>query len=248
MSTIDEPVEFDGQYALAAGKKLGAGRVVLCQLASLGDKVIVQYLMADVAEGRVILQDRLTASSVEDLDTVMKRVAVSLAEQAPVQQTAQVGLITQQESRQPLKRGANKFGGFSFGYLFPLSGYDDAGRSFAMDFRAGAEFESYAAGMQLFIRKGFGINLFSSYLLSKKDVCPYIGGGLGFHWVSHEGHYSDPETSHEEKQGDGFEVTVNGGLRLFHTYNFQLLINGAFSFCLNDYHDQAFVLTFGLLR
>ena len=252
-TALDSAFEFDPHYASAAGQKLGADKVVLCQLSSLGSKIIVQYMLYDRVDSRLVTQDRLTSASVEDLDTVMKRMALTLVEQVPFQETAQVGLITEQESRGSLRRGANKFAGFSFGYLFPLSGYDEVDRSFAMDFRMGNEFENFSVGMQLYLRKGFGVNIFSSYLLSKKDVCPYIGGGLGFHWVSHQTHYVDDtqwngDGSQDEKKGDGFEMVLNMGLRLFHTYKVQILLNGAFSFTFNDYEDTGFTFTIGLIH
>lgn len=248
VSTITDEFEFNKEFAIQTGKKLNTTMIVLCQLSSLGEKIIVQYMLFDVNQNKIIIQDRLTALFIEDLDTVMKRMAMSIIEQEPFQKTAEVGIITEQEAQIPLKRGANKFAGFSFGYLFPLSGYDNSDRSFAMDFRAGSEFEDFSVGMQLFIRKGFGVNIFSSYLLSKKDVCPYIGGGLGFHWVRHQNYYYNYDESDEDKKGDGFEVILNMGLRFFHTYNFQILINGAISITLNDYKDKGFIFTIGLIH
>ena len=172
-----------------------------------------------------------------------------------IEKTAEVGVITEHETKTPRRRAARNIGGFSFGYLYPQHGYDDANRSFAMDFRTGAEFQNYAVGMQLFIRKGFGVNVFTSYLFSKKDFCPYIGGAFGFHWVSHnsyyyggyyteDGYYQEPK----KKKGDGFEINVDTGVRLFHTYNFQIVFDLGYSFSMNDYNDQGIIFTFGLLR
>ncbi len=184
----------------------------------------------------------------------MKRVAISLVTKEPVEKTAEVGVITEQETLTPRRRSTRKTSGFSFGYLYPQNGYDDSRRTFAMDFRTGAELENYAVGMQLFIRKGFGMNVFTSYLFSKKDVCPYLGGAFGFHWVSHahgygyydsaSGQWQEPE----EKEDDGFELNLDGGVRLFHTYNFQILFNLGYSYTLNGYGDQAILFTIGLLK
>jgi hypothetical protein len=105
--------------------------------------------------------------------------------------------------------------------------------------------------MQMFVRKGFGMNVFTSYLFSKKDVCPYLGGSVGFHWVSHNG-YHDPESDEwreeEGKRGDGYELNLDGGVRLFHTYNFQILFNLGYSCTFNEYDDRAILFTIGLLK
>ena len=52
----------------------------------------------------------------------------------------------------------------------------------------------------------------------------------------------------EPKKGDGFEIGADFGLRLFHTYNIQILVNLGYSFSFNDFKDQGILLTFGLLK
>ena len=244
----------DLNCAVEIGKNLNADQVVICKLAKLGEKIIVQFLLVNVSTQEAIIDDGIMASYVEDLDAVMKRVAASIVKNKSVEKTVEVGAITEQETQTPRRRAARKFGGFSFGYLYPKHGYDDANRLFSMDFRTGAEFQNYAVGMQLFMRKGFGVNVFTSYLFSKKDFCPFLGGAFGFHWVSHnyyyDGYYANDGYYHEpeKKKGDGFEFNIDSGVRLFHTYNFQILFNLGYSFTLNDFNDQGIIFTFGFLR
>ena len=57
------------------------------------------------------------------------------------------------------------------------------------------------------------------------------------------GNYED-----DNRRGDGFELTLNGGLKLFRTYNFQILINFAYLATFNDYDDRATVFTIGLVK
>jgi len=247
----------DTGCAAEIGRILNAGQVILCTLSRLGEKIIVQYSIVDVQAGKAVFEDLISATAVEDLDTVMKRVAASVVRNESIKETAEVGLITEMETQEPKRRSARRINGFSFGYLFPKKGYADSDRVFAMDFRTGAEFEDYAYGMQLFIRKGFGVNVFASYLISRGDFCPYLNGALGFHWVSHNeyqdryyynesGYYQTVEQ--EPKKGDGFEIGADFGLRLFHTYNIQILVNLGYSFSFNDFKDQGILLTFGLLK
>jgi len=83
-------------------------------------------------------------------------------------------------------------------------------------------------------------------LFSKKDVCPYLGGAFGFHWVNHE-HIYDYGSS-KSKKGDGFEIAANGGVKLFHTFDFQVMANLAYSYTFNNYDDEALIFTVGLLK
>lgn len=235
--------------ALDIGERLSADRAAVVKLVGLGDKIIVQYMLLDVPRRKTVLLDQLTAASVEDLDMVMKRLAVSIAREIPADQAAEVGLITEQETLEPRRRSGRKFVGVSFGYLFPQNGYDNEDRVFAMEFRSGVEIKDYAVGMQLAVRKGFAMNVFGSYLMTKTDVCPYLGGAFGFHWVSHHDYYyySYSEDSYQKKS-DGFELTANGGLLLLRTYNTQIIINLAYTYTLNDYDDSALVFTIGLQK
>jgi hypothetical protein len=234
------------------GKKLNASRVLICNLTGLGEKILVYYTLVDVASGTAKLKDNATALYVEDLDAVLKRVAASVSGSKPIQRTAEVDNITAKESVEPLRRTTNTLSGFTFGYLFPQDGYDNDDRSFTLDFRVAQELDRYEIGLLLAARKGFAINIFGNYLFTKKDVCPFLGGAFGFHWIAHEQNVTyDPQTGlsqEDNRRGDGFELTLNGGLKLFRTYNFQILINFAYLATFNDYDDRATVFTIGLVK
>ncbi len=244
---------YEESCALELGKNAAADEVVLCRLSRLGEKIIVQYIHLDVKSGKTILADNTISYSVEDLDTVIKRVAMSIVRSEPLAKTAQVGTITEVENQKPLRRAAHKTSGFSFGYLYPQNGYDNIDDSFAIDFRAGYDIEKWSVGMQFASRKGFATNIYTQYLLTQTDICPYIGGAFGFHWVSHEnafGYWDEQanEWLEDNRENDGFEIALTSGIRLFRTYNFQIMINLDYTITFNDYNDKAFVFTLGLLR
>jgi len=240
--------------AINLGKKYDTQKAFICSLSRLGEKIIVQYLLIDVKNSKVLLSDNTSALSIEDLENVMKRIAASITKQMPVDKTAEVGAITEKETVPELRRSAQRTVGFSFGYLFPTEGYDNADRSFAFEFRTGFETEMSAIGLMLAVRRGFVANIYGSYLFSREDICPYIGGAFGFHWVTHDapivytidenGQYSN---KNENKKDNGFEFTANTGLRLFHTYDFQILLNLDYTITLNDYNDKALIFTIGVL-
>ena len=240
--------------AINLGKQYGTQKVFVCTLSRLGEKIIVQYLLIDVPNSKVLLSDNTSALSIEDLENVMKRIAASITKQMPIDKTAEVGTVTEKETVPELRRSAQRTVGFSFGYLFPTDGYDNADRSFAFEFRTGFETEMSAIGLMLAVQRGFVANIYGSYLFSREDICPYIGGAFGFHWVTHntapvytmqtDGQYS---YQNGDKKDNGFEFTVNTGFRLFHTYDFQILLNLDYTITLNDYNDKALIFTIGVL-
>lgn len=237
-----------------AGKKLGANSVVTCTFLQLGEKIIIQYELYDVDNGKKLLMDNITSASFEDLDTVMKRIAMSIAGNKTTNETAEIGTIIEDETNAPLQREGINFYSLSMGYFFPSSGFKNDERSFTMDLKVGAELENFVYGVQLMGRKGFGVNIFSSYMFSKKDVCPYIGAGAGFHWINMEeyGGYVTTESGYfykeEDKKGDGLELLLNTGIRLFHTYSFQIAVDLSFSHTFNDFNSNAVALTIGFVH
>ncbi len=248
----------DSKCAIEIGKKAGADKVVGCKLAALGNKIIIQYFLVDVKAGKEILLDQLTSATVEDLETVMKRIAKSVYDLIPASEDASVGNILKGESTNPLRRASRKNVGLSFGYLYPQNGYDDNSRSFVVDLNLDYELQDYAVGMMFGIRQGFAMNVYGEYLVSEKDICPYIGGAFGFHWVSHDNpttvmitnpanNNTYTSANQNNLRSDGFELSAITGLRILHTYNFQVLLNLEFIYSLNDYHDSAIVFTIGIL-
>jgi len=241
---------------IETGKKLNASHVLDCKLAALGNKIIVQFVLVDVSAGKELVKDGATSLTIEDLEMVMKRVALSAITKKKIKEKVLVNNIMASEAKKKIRRASNRNFGLSLGYLYPVQGYDNGERVFTFDLRYGYELDNYAVGMLLGIRKGFAVNVYGSYLLSKTDFCPYVGGAFGFHWISHDYYeddyyYDDQGNYHyseqKEKREDGFEFTARAGIRAFRTYNFQLMINFEYVVTFNDFNDQAFLFTIGLL-
>jgi TolB-like protein len=238
--------------AVEIGRQANASKAVFGSLNRLGEKIIVQYSLVDVSSGETLLSDDLSAMQVEDLDQVMKRVAASIVRQIPAEKTVEVGLVTEQESLETKTRKASSTWGIAFGYIFPQKGYDKKDRIFLLDFRSFYEMRHLAVDALFGIRKGVAFNVGFLYLPSLKDLSPFVGAGLGFHAVSHEVPYYDPyygEYQYEEnKTSDGVEFLIKGGLLGFRTYDFRMLVTVEYSITLNDYDDQAIVVTIGMMK
>jgi hypothetical protein len=234
--------------ALDIGKGLNATKVVFSSLNRLGEKIILQYSLVDVQFEEVLISDNMTASYIEDLDQVVKRVALSIADHVPVKKTAEVGLITEQESLKPNTRGTKSSWGFTFGHIYPQHGYDDKDRIFAVEIRTMYEMEHFAVTGLFAIRKGFAFGVGGLYLFSRKDFSPYMGLGTGFHIVAHDNTYEYSYPYGEIKRNEsGIMVNVRGGLLAFRTYHFHVMANLEYSLTFNDFDDQGIIFTLGLL-
>ena len=236
----------DQECAIEIGEKLSADEVLLCKLNPLGEKIIIQYILVETSTGKNILAEQATATSVEDLDVVMQRVALSVANHNPFSENVEVGNVVNQETIEPKSRASRFNFGVGFGYLIPTDGYDDDDKSFTFNLYFDYEIPDVAVGMMLGARNGVAIALYGNYLFSRTDLCPYIGGGLGFHWVHHDGSTS-PNTTGSETNEDGIGLGVGAGLRILHTYDIQLFINVEYIITFNDYNDKSIVLTIGIL-
>jgi TolB-like protein len=238
--------------AVAIAKQVQASKVVFGSLNRLGEKIIFHFELVDVASGATLLSDDMNALRVEELDQVTKRVAASIVWQTPVERTAEIGLVTEQETLEPNRRKANASWGIAFGYLYPENGYDEEQDVFVWDFRSFYEMKNFALDALLGVRKGFALNVGFLYVPSPKDFSPFVGAGVGFHAVSHDIIYDyDYEYHYDyqtEEPNDGFEILVKGGLLAFRTYDFRVVATLEYSLAFNDFDDRAVVLTIGVMR
>lgn len=233
------------ECSVSIAEKLNADRVIFIKLNPLGEKIIVQYYLIDVKLRNNLLIEQTTATSIEDLENVMKRIAKSISSAKSFSESAEVGRITETETLESLRRSSKYNFGITFGYLFPQTGYDDDfDKTFTFNTHFDYELQDYAVGLMFGLRRGFAANIYGNYLFSKTDFCPYIGGSFGFHWVMHK---AEIFFSNEKKSSDGFELGFATGLRLFHTYDFQVVLNFEYIITFNDYNDKAIVFTIGIL-
>ncbi len=227
--------------AIRVGRLNDLDLVVICMISRLGGKIVVQYNLVDVHGKSVLIADNTTAASLEDLDMVMRRVALSLSRRKGIDDIGEVGAIMEGEAVSSRRRSGHKVAGVSLGYSYPRSGFDEQDRFLSFALRRGFETEHLSAGFEMAAHRGLAATIYSHYLASKSDICPYVGGGLGFHWVYHKDKLPD-------KREDGFHVNLSGGLRLYRTYDFQLVLGVGYIFTFNNYDDRAMMFSLGILK
>ncbi|HSL89426.1 MAG TPA: hypothetical protein VK870_08995, partial [Ignavibacteriaceae bacterium] len=104
----------DTECAMEIGNALKADQVLLCNLNALGEKIIVQYSLLELPSARRLVTDQTTALNVEDLEAVMKRVAVSVVTKQSFNRNVEVGSVVGKESVESLRRAAK----YNFGLGF----------------------------------------------------------------------------------------------------------------------------------
>lgn len=102
------------QCAVNIGKELNADEVLAVELAALGEVIIV-----DAKNDSLILSEQTKAQNIEDLERVMKRIAISVKIGEPIIEGAEVGNILASEGQKKMRRKTFSYFGISFGYLYP---------------------------------------------------------------------------------------------------------------------------------
>ncbi len=237
--------------ALEAAGAAGAAEVIHSSLHRLGSRWIFAATVMDSA-GRNAFSQRLTAGSIEDMEMVTRRMADALASRQDAEKVATVDNITQREvESEPERRRSLYSSGVSLGYLFPVGnsfGYvnrDEFGPDrhheysqmirlgwlntweFRNDLNLGAEVIwsiPYAIGADLNLR----------YLFNRGDVSPFVGGGLGLHYVKSDEGPGTPAN----KRNSGPALNAQGGLMLFRTYDVNVMLRGQYQVVFNSDVDH----------
>lgn len=251
--------------AAEAGSAAGVEQVIFGSVSRLGEKHIVQVSVVNVSSQEIIWSGSLSAKTAEDLDMVAKRLAKSIAEGKKVEETVEVGMITEEEEKKPLRRRAFFTTGPKFGTLIPMGGYGGSG---ALMFAALAFwYEIPNMAVELSYDWGISGNLTEFeeggkateqivdisllYFFRKTDFSPFLKGGAGMSFL---GLYDDQGMGFfgETGMAYGFGFSAGGGLVMFRTYDFRLLIEATYHMNFTDisgfespHHGPKFML--GLL-
>lgn len=231
----------------ARGQRLD--RVVLVSADQLGEKLILQLRVLQVEDESNLFTDSMPVAAVEELDTAMKRVAAAVAGGRSLDETREVGQVLENEGLSTKRREALRQGSVQAGYLWPLSSsdefagdrnYDGHDRRFVLSLSDGIEERNFDAGWTLAWRHGPAALLYSDWLFRAKDLCPYLGAGLGFHWAL------DKKDNGDYRFDDGPHLAARAGVILFRTYDFQMSLEGSHVVTWNEDVDRAWVVTLGL--
>ncbi len=246
--------------ALRAAQEARADKVIYSSLNKLGSKWVFSSTLLR-ADGSGAFNQRLTALSVEDFEAVTQRMGDALLSGKTAEQAVSLDNITEKEStREPERRKSLSASGIALGYMFPagndkfshINTGDDTVR-YSQIIRASwlnnwELRDNWMLGAELVwgIGASFGGDLNLNYVFNRTDFSPFLGGGVGLHYVA-----SDDDAS-DNKRNSGPALNVQGGMLLFRTYDVHVLLRGQYQVIFNSDVDQGFVLdagfTFGKLH
>jgi len=235
---------YQSECAADAGALAMVERVIYGSVSTLGEKHIVQVSVVNVVTSEVIWAGSLAAKTAEDLDTVAKRLAKSISEGKAAEKTVEVELVTAEEEKEPMRRRVFHTLGTTAGMVVPLDGYGGASTLYNLGWLYWYEtprLVAEVAGYFTFpgdIENGTALEIcpveFSLlYMLSKKDISPYFGGGIGFGWLTVESDdpYSIAETAY------GVTLNAGGGLVFLRTYDIRVVLDARYHINLANMSD-----------
>lgn len=257
----EAPQCYDSQCASEIGQQLGLDKAVIGSLSRLGEKIIVELRLVDVASGNVEFSDRMASGTVEDLDTVIKRLANGIASGKPSEKTVEIEAVTEAETREPRRRKNFFTVGPKVGYLFPSGdSWGEADKLLCLNWITWYEtptfFVESQVGGRWQVNKDDGaidvpIDFSFFFIPVKSDFAPYLGGGVGIHWVSAKrGDVGLKDRPDKLITKDGLALNVGGGLMSFRTYDFRFVIDLRYTVIFAELGDQdthsGISLTFGI--
>ncbi|MCP4584090.1 MAG: hypothetical protein GY839_20955 [candidate division Zixibacteria bacterium] len=240
---------YDVSGAASKGKIIGADKAIIGTLTQLGGKITAEVQLIDVASSTAEFSDRFSAESESDLDVVLRRLAKAVAGKDKVESDVNRFALTQEETGESRRRKSYITSGMSFGFGFPLgdsySGVDNL-KAFAwnMRFEAGKFVvdNSLAANWGTAKvdvngeteNKGVFIipwDIGLRYLLvPESDISPYVGAGLGFHFIFAAKIDDEPIVDGDQAMALHFAT----GLYAFQSYDFRLSVDAKYTIVFSD--------------
>jgi len=259
-SVIDDTIECkEIVCAGEAARMNSAAKAVYGSLIGIGEKIVVTMYVVR-SDDEIEFTGRITAESFEDLEYVVKRLVDSFIFGKPIEETATIDNIVEKETFEPRRRQEFYTGGARIGFLFPFTGSEsESSQLFGYQVLGMYETDTWLvevmAGYHGFDEREsvlpIGISVFR--LLSKKDICPYAGVGLGVMLLYQDEYRCEPDSisGYCDYLHNHYELPVlsfGGGLLLFRTYSFHVNfdVRGYVAFGDKNYHSVS--LSFGLTR
>lgn len=233
----------DAACAIALGRSLGASQVVYGTMSRLGAKIIVRVSVVRTDADAPHYRDQLTATSEEEMDTLMRRFAEGIVAGRPNSDRATIESVTEAETLLPPRRASRGSFGLRAGFLFPTGeGFGGSDRLSHLQAAYRYDLKDVFVETTPLLGFSFGDGELDWTLLDVSvtrpfgggDFTPYLGGGLGVHSVT----VSRPQTIVYSYPGQPdqvytYDVKVTetapsldlvAGVLALRTYDFSLIV------------------------
>jgi hypothetical protein len=182
--------ELSPDEARAMAEPTKAELVITTHIIHLGGSARVRVTALRASDGSIAHTDSMTtAGGPDDLDPVLKRLAVGLATGKPVTQTGEIDTVTQKEADPLLKQTATRSFGLRLSAVVPYGRASGANSSAtglglfwlydAREFMAEIWGDFYT-GSGNSSTSIFDIGIGGYYPLSRHNITPYVGGGAAW--------------------------------------------------------------------
>jgi len=238
------------------GFAVGVEKAMIGSLTKLGQKVTAEVRLVDVIRKEVVFSDHFSATSLDDLDSALRKLAEAVAARKKIESEVTRYAITEEETREPRRKKAYITSGASFGFGFPLGdSYSEVNNlktvawmmryeagNFVIDNSIGVTWGSSDPdtiwGIQYDKKKVSIIpwDIGMRYVFNREsDFTPFVGGGLGLHFVGSQ----DLGGRDYTKSDQALALHLTGGLYAFQTYDFRLTVEGKYTIVFTDaFHDS----------
>ncbi len=259
------------ECARTIGRDLEAEMVIYGALSKLGEKIITRVHALRMEEAEPFYNELLPATSEEELDRVMLRMAEGIASGRPNSDEATVHSVIGEEVWNPRSRATRRALGVRAGFLFPSGdSYGEVDRLTNLRFLYKHETPDYLvetttiAGITW--AKGFDtvewdiFDLFAAKIFGVADEGIYLGGGLGVHSLRLSGPPERQEMNGYEYYDEPHETAttltldLGAGVLGLRTYDFQVVLDLRYHYVfekfgnLNNKGAHGLLLTFGTNR
>lgn len=234
----------------------GATVVVHASVSQLGQKLVISVNAAEVKSGASRFSERMNAAGPEELDVIAARMAEAIARGTGTDQTAELGMITEPEAEQPLRREGRFAGTLTLQGILPTKGF--AGEIGGGGVELGLWFETLDIAIEprIGVRFDLGdrerdyfhvpIELGASYLFSRGDISPMLGIGAGMHFVWEEEEVQTTvgeflrTTSNTviEDQLTLFAVYARAGIMVLRTYTGSMVLSIDYAIGFGEFQER----------
>ena len=207
---------------------LGADQALFGSVTRVGNGYLISYRLTSASNGELLLSDRASLGSESELDVITERIARSVRDRRPFGATQHAGELTSAEAKSVEPASSILF---TTGYTFPIYNnfpYDAGTMLFTLDAAVSYEINEFMALAQMGISRGeqgyqdIHFELLGHKLLSRSDISPYFGGGLGIHRIS----FRPDDWQLPAKEDDGLSLTASAGVLLFRNNIFRMVGSG----------------------
>ena len=253
--TLGDVECYDLSCAVELAREAGYDNAVTGTITRLGGKIIVRVQLVNVDKQEIGFSDDGVSQSEDDLDVVLSRLAKSLSTGKKMEDTAQVGLITEKEYDEVRRRESYSTKSFNVGFLWPTAGsFGGVDRLITLDLAYHYDTNDFFLTGRSSLRwggdwrddgaKAVDVNFLEVKIgryFSRSDFSPFVNAGIGIHYVKATQRVATAHgTSVEMDDGGTGPVFLGGvGFTAFRTYNFHFRVDLDYMFMLEKINTGA---------